>query len=515
MLAPKLVPTGHKFRVQLPYGSRLKLEHIPGLAVWDTYCEGTLDAIAVVAQRLGWEVPQEKAPLPLTQALPVELHQYQRDGVQWLRSRLKQGAGVLLADDMGLGKTAQAICTALSLCVDRTLVVCPASVRETWRAQVKRWAGKDATIVDDGVKAASLKGDEPWVVVSYDLVHKLEAAYLPQFLILDEAHLLRGRSSKRSKRLMEFSALCQLRLGMTGTPMWDRPRDFWQLLQVLFRNRFGSGWDFDHAYCGASINAHGGLDNQGCSRPDELRLRLSHYMLRREKVQVMGQLPPLTRNVVWLPPSGTATQAMRSFYLKTGSSMTDALLASSDAKMQAACERAADARRFLLCTWTKAAASEMHRRLNEEYDTPCLLITGDSSHKHRQAAIAEARAAKCGLVATYDSTGVGVDGIQHVAEYGILHTFPWEPNKLRQLEDRLHRMGQENAVQWDYLACKDSMDEVVIHTVVEKFDQWRSVMGHQSNRKARDTLADSVALEAEVMRSIYDALPDGGDDGGK
>ena len=62
---------------------------------------------------------------------------FQREGVDF---GLAAGGRVLIADEMGLGKTVQAIALAASFAEDwPLLVVCPASLRYVWAAELEKW----------------------------------------------------------------------------------------------------------------------------------------------------------------------------------------------------------------------------------------------------------------------------------------------------------------------------------------------------------------------------------------
>ena len=60
-----------------------------------------------------------------------------RDGVVYA---LQRRGRILLADDMGLGKTIQALAIASAYQKDwPLLIVCPSSVRFSWRSAIFRW----------------------------------------------------------------------------------------------------------------------------------------------------------------------------------------------------------------------------------------------------------------------------------------------------------------------------------------------------------------------------------------
>lgn len=479
---------------------------IPGVrAVGDSIFTMSNDAYAVVAKRQGGAaIPY----LPVNEHHVEGLRPYQKDGVDWLATHLQREGGALLADEMGLGKTVQTIKTWDILKRPVLLVCCPASVRLTWAEQFKKWAGVEATLITTTKQAAECSLTKPQVLVtSYELATKLDPLFTPQFVVLDEAQLLAGRGAKRSRGLLALGQGCAYRLALTGTPLWSRPRDLWMLLRILFPNyRFGSADDFDFAYCGASVNKWGGKENKGATRPDELKLRLHYVQLRRTKAEVAKDLPALTRQTRWIPATKEAKKAREAFALRQ-MSLHEALAACLRGKMDAAVELATELKQFFLVTWQKEHCYALHERLNDE-GVPCEVITGDLTHKQRADAVARARANRTGIVATIDSCGTGVDGIQHVASNGIFHAIDYVPIKMAQTEARLHRLGQVLPVTWTYLAMQESADALVTETVVEKLDQWTGLMGQDSTGAMADafTDADAERLGDEALKAIYEGL---------
>lgn len=496
--------------------ARKDLAALPGLRFVDAgrHVEGSIDAVAAAANRLGKEVPVLPESKPYDSA---QLRSYQNVGVGWLVDTLRREGGALLADDMGLGKTAQAIFAAKELTKTggRVLVICPAFLRTNWIAELTKWGEVDAVSLgpktNKATKAAWDKAaTAKWVVTSYDMANRaLPTAFKnasPRMLIMDEAHYLKGRSNARASTLENITALTTYRLAITGTPQWSRPKDFYQILRLLFGRRFGSSFDFDVAYCSGSINQYGGLDNKGITRPDELKQRVNHFMLRRLKTDVAKDLPALSRHVVWVDADPVATSAFHTAISSQFRGATySALEATLKAKMPVAMELARSAGRFLLFTWLREHAAEMWRILNEEMDTPCELVTGDMVADKRVSVLRRASDAKAGVVATLDSMGAGINA-QSVGSIGIFHALDFVPAKMAQAEARLHRIGQTSGVTWTYLAMKESYDELVVQTVVSKLDQHHQVMG--DGREMMDAFGDSTApdVEAQALRELYESL---------
>src|SRR5688500_5132276 len=83
---------------------------------------------------------------------------------------------------------------------------------------------------------------------------------------------------------------------LTGTPLTNRPRDLFVLLQLARHPMAKSFLTFAKRYCAAVHNGYGWVTD-GASNLDELRVQLHGVMLRRTKDKVLD-LPPKLRT--WL-----------------------------------------------------------------------------------------------------------------------------------------------------------------------------------------------------------------------
>lgn len=500
-----------------------KLETIPGIAInpRESRAEGRVDAIAAACFRLGVPPPKRKEEKVDLSKLPTKelgLKEYQVNGITFCKSVAKNSYGAILADDMGLGKTRQSIGFALAN-GGRNFIIGPAYVRDTWANELIKLGITDLVVLEPGTtKKNKLAWDtahgKRWVITSYALADRaFDAAFAegpPRNLLIDEFHNLRGREAKRTKEISNIAAQVDYKIGLTGTPQWSRPRDWWALLSILFGNAFGSRYSFDSAYCGGRKNEHGGWDNSGATNTDELKLRLSYYMIRRTKTEVARELPKLTRQVIWMDADDSATVAFHhALAHKTSKATATALQATLNGKIEAALNLASEAKQFLLFTYMKSHAHQIAKILSEEMDTPCVLLTGDIDPSERQALVRQAVTRKMGVVATIDSAGTGIDGLQNSISVGIMHALDYVPIKMAQAEGRLDRIGQVAPVMWYYLAMKDSMDAVVVKSIVGKMDQNRAILGQNEGKQLRDALSDSANLEGadeNYLRDLYASL---------
>ena len=130
-------------------------------------------------------------------------------------------------------------------------------------------------------------------------------------LVFDEAHYLKNHTSARSKlarQLAEQAATNAAREPavylLTGTPLTNRPRDLFVLLQLVGHSLGRSFLSFAKRYCAAEKTEYG-WKTDGASNLEELTVQLHGVMLRRSKEEVLT-LPPKLRT--WLPvdvPAGT------------------------------------------------------------------------------------------------------------------------------------------------------------------------------------------------------------------
>lgn len=284
---------------------------------------------------------------------------FQRAGISFLLGQ----EDALLGDEMGLGKTIQAIGVAnADPHVDSVLVVCPASLKLNWQTEFQNWStrGWNVAVAGDKKKDPLLESSQV-VIINYELLQRYKDALASRewgLLVLDEAHYLKNKSTKRASavfgvsksqaisrilkkhipadermfimfptekeaalgRLMDENpgikeelerliqpGLCgKRRIFITGTPIPNRPIELFPLLEQLDPSGLGADYRrFADRYCNAKM-VFGHLDTRGASNLDELQLRLrAGCMVRRLKKDVLPDLPPKFRQIVEVEATGS------------------------------------------------------------------------------------------------------------------------------------------------------------------------------------------------------------------
>jgi SNF2 family DNA or RNA helicase len=244
----------------------------------------------------------------------MQLYPFQAEGVQFILSR----PGTLLADEMGLGKSAQTIGV---LNADpssrRVLIVCPASMRIPWRRELEKWLERPMTVGVIGVDRESISTlcEREIVIINYDRLHSI-AGWLTDTVfdlaVLDECHLCKNPSSRRSK--IATSIIAARRLALSGTPLQNRPVELRPILSWLSPAAWAKKeWHaFGQRYCGAFWDGFAWNEN-GATNLTELSQRLrATVMLRRLKANVLEELPPKTRQIIELSVSAQLSSLVES-----------------------------------------------------------------------------------------------------------------------------------------------------------------------------------------------------------
>ena len=220
-----------------------------------------------------------------TTRLVLQLRPYQEFGAKFA---VAAGRG-LLGDDMGLGKTVQAL-AAIAHATEADgerhhVVVCPASLIDTWLQEIRRtltgikgWRFHGADR-EHGVPRLAGDGRHP--------CDQLPAGRAPAgqepppigFAVVDEAHLVKNPEAQRTKIVRSLTEQASRVLLMSGTPLENRAAELIAIADLAdpgqgarLRQQFGDGRDA-HRDAAAFRDAIGDL------------------YLRRNQDEVLTELP--------------------------------------------------------------------------------------------------------------------------------------------------------------------------------------------------------------------------------
>ena len=473
-------------------------------------------------------VPQSSPSLPPPSAevraealaraerLAQGLFPHQVDGLAFLLGRRR----AILADDMGLGKTRQSI-LALTEAAPKGpwLVVAPASVKRNWAREILAVRPNDeAHIV--GPDAPPDPPYDAWVIINYDILSKYDLEAFPWTgMVFDEAHYLKNHTSARSKlaRKLVAAAPNAVLHALTGTPLTNRPRDLFVLLQLVGHPMGRSFLSFAKRYCAAEHNGFGWVTT-GASNLEELRVQLHGVMLRRTKDEVLD-LPPKLRTWLSVPvPEGTARNEMRRVLerLIAGKAREDRVRLLGD--LTKARQRIASAKVATTLEFVDGVVAQGEKvivfsgfedpllHIAEHFGDRAVLLTGSTPTAKRQALVDRFQhdAGVRVFVANIIAGGVGLN--LTAARQVVFNDLDWVPANHWQAEDRAYRIGQHDTVNVTYFAAEGTVDEFVMQTLRAKSALIEAVV------EGRADMPVDADLFAELESLVRTLQPTSGED---
>lgn len=364
----------------------------------------------------------------------------------------------------------------------------------------------------------------------------------PLTVILDESHNAKqwsrwravdepdGSVSWEPKSNTSASALlicgeAERVLCLTATPQPDRTRDLWAQLDLIDPWSFGKFRVYAMRYCGAMYNEYG-IDSRGSSNQEELHKRLGFYFHIVTEEEAKRELPPLTRDMVWLPPAELAsvrvskqrwmaakrrgatallelklcvTAAMKHPWLVKR--VKDCIL--DEEKVVLFSGRRNDAENLLVAVQGMVAAERKKKRHDSTYDDfEVWMAHGGQSNKER-AEILKAYIAHDGpglIIGTIDAWGEAIDGLQSTNR-ALISMLPWNHGKLIQLEGRFDRLGGKVATTLEYVIAEMTVDEDVLDHVVVKAEDAGEVLG-DGELIEMSAVLDGVQDEEEILKGF-------------
>lgn len=407
--------------------------------------------------------------------LAAGLYPHQVAGVAFLLGRRRS----ILADDMGLGKTRQsALAMVAAAPRGPYLVVCPASVKHSWAREL-RVVLPDARIHVVGADGPPALGYRGWAIVNYDLLKRDVEALLAlgcAGLVFDEGHYLKNHRSQRSllaRRLVAGAAGKPVVHVLTGTPLTNRPRDLFPLLQLVQHPLGRSFLAFAKRYCDGRKNDFGYWQTGGASNVAELAVQLQGVMLRRTKETVLD-LPAKQRAWVEVDVDAAVRDALNEAAARfltearteRGGRLGIALFSGARRRLAVAkVPHTLDFVRGAVAQGEKVVLfscfTHATRRFARALGDLAVTVTGEVPTAQRQALVdrfQEDDSVRV-FIGQIHAAGVGIS--LTAARQVVFNDLDWVPANHWQAEDRTHRIGQQGAVNVTYMVARQSLEAFV------------------------------------------------------
>ena len=443
-----------------------------------------------------------------------KLFDHQKLGIKFLLSR----NGCILADDMGLGKSMQSIIAALESGAKKILVVSPSSAKINWEREINVFC-KDTAIVD-GKKWKEAK----FTIINYDILknfHTLDDGKPPKegepakvlnrhlakagfdLMIIDEAHYLKNNASIRGEIMVELSTKFNIPKTwlLTGTPVANRPMDFFNLLKII-KSPLAQNWKhFAVRYCDGRKfyrTLKNGQKRQiwltdGASNLEELAAKTKNIILRRLKTDAVD-MPDKVITPMYHTLEDKDVKRYNDLWEEYLEERT--LLGKKNGNLQKDLVELILLRQFI----AEAAiphtiemvenAIEMGRKviiftnfteeleiLAKHFGKLCVKHNGPMSAKEKQKSVDAFQNNPKVKVFIGNEMSAGVAITLTEATVVIFNSFSWVPGHNEQAEDRAFRNGQKNDVNVYYQLFIDTISTRMWDMLHTKKDIISTIIG--------------------------------------
>ena len=435
----------------------------------------------------------DRSAAPARPAIPLKTHEdfehtpertpfkFQAEGIDAMCAALVSHQAFINADEMGIGKTLQALGTTFAHGF-KMLGICPAGARMVWANEViksttdmtvyvyksgltdKKKAmlfGADAhRIIEDSGKAdviiASYEGCRNLVMdnpdpetAKFHTMKKVPKERLAKWLneaivVVDEVQLMKNPRAARSQAAYAIIREAKCKIAMSGTPITNRPDDFWGCLCACglnlavaptkreFYDRYVDGNERDNLHA---------------------KLVAAPWFIRRLKRDVMKDLPDKQwcdlivdfdpklqsryNDALRAVQSGEPTRMLKG--------LTDMQTVANEAKVKPVTEwliERVDAEQVTVVQCTRTAPlMEIQAKLRMKGIRAETLTGTDNDHSRAQK-IKDFQDGNVPVMLTTLDSAITLTRSDTV----LLYDADWTPAKMNQRVDRCHRIGQTNAV---------------------------------------------------------------------
>jgi SNF2 family DNA or RNA helicase len=313
-----------------------------------------------------------------------------------------------------------------------------------------------------------------------------------QTVLFDEIQELRRTGTEKYSAASLLSSACERVIGLSGTPIYNRGGEIWNVINILDFHFLGSFESFSREWCD-------GYGRGIVLKPELLGdyLRREGLMLRRTKAEVLPELPPKRRLVQEIDADDALYERLtrevmgKLRLLRQDEALTPSKRAlleeqvSQEERQATGLAKAVYVAAFvraLLEGGEKVLLFAHHHAVMDVYRRELrifgpVFITGRETGEQKEEAVSRFTLEKTPLccISLRAASGLNLQKATCV----VFGELDWSPAVHSQAEDRAHRIGQRDSLLCYYLVSPRGSDQDMQEALGLKVSQFLALMGER------------------------------------
>ena len=440
----------------------------------------------------------------------------------------------LISHEMGLGKTGSSILYVEMNGFEKVVVITPNSLKFNYYYEVQKFTNSLAHIVNWKKNKCSIE-DAKYVILNYDFFNpsRSKSEKNDRFLnkwkklgidkidcvILDECQKIKNGKSNTTKNFKRtfkksiFKGDKESKIFLSGTPAPNRAHELYSVLNQISPLDFPTKKYFYEYYCGLVYdhnNGWGYTEGEMDARFEELFHKIAPFTHRKRKFEALKDLPDKTYQRLILEMDGGESHTYNQIEEGVANEFTQdptknpltIMLRLRQFTASIKVKHAIELIENILETGEKVVVVDYFkdslRELKEKLGDVAALHTGDQTVEERSDIVKAFQDPDSNIRVFLGSIQTCNYGLTLTAASKLfIITLPYSVGEYDQVSDRLHRIGQKDAVNIYPLIFPDTIDDYVYSSIEGKRKEIVRVM---DNEDYKSNIKESVL--SEVIEKI-------------